>query len=183
MNAIKLIIYTLNSYKISNVCLHNSEIPLSISYAAHPEERFNETRLTKWKLHHRQENSTKIPGAPLPLSAAGGGSAEPARVRSSPRQEGVAAPDARGEKCRTRMRSSSSRFGNRMCPVVLGNRFPEAPRPDCIFLVWLGVCIFSPLTSRSPGGRKCRCKIECASLHTHPPYTLLDSPFPSRYKR
>lgn len=47
MNVIKLIIYTFKSYKISTVCLHNSEIPLSISYAANREERFNEIRLTK----------------------------------------------------------------------------------------------------------------------------------------
>lgn len=149
MNAIKLIIYTLKSYKICNVCLHNSEIPLSISYAAHPEERFNEIRLTKWKLHHRQENSTKIPGAPLPLSGVGGGSAEPARVRSSPRQEGVAAPEAGGDKRRPQVRSSFSSFGNFACVTsCLETGFQKPPVPTAYFKCALGLHLlpahFSP---------------------------------------
>lgn len=42
MNAIKLIIYTFNSYKISRVCLHRTAIPLSIPLLVHREEGFNE---------------------------------------------------------------------------------------------------------------------------------------------
>lgn len=42
MNAIKLIIYTFNSYKISRVCLHHTAIQLSIPPLVHREEGFNE---------------------------------------------------------------------------------------------------------------------------------------------
>lgn len=42
MNAIKLIIYTFNSYKISRVCLHHTAIQLSILPLVHREEGFNE---------------------------------------------------------------------------------------------------------------------------------------------
>lgn len=42
MNAIKLIIYTFNSYKISRVCLHHPAIQLSIPPLVHREEGFNE---------------------------------------------------------------------------------------------------------------------------------------------
>lgn len=42
MNAIKLIIYTFNSYKISRVCLHHTAIQLSIPPLVHQEEGFNE---------------------------------------------------------------------------------------------------------------------------------------------
>lgn len=42
MNAIKLIIYTFNSYKISRVCLHHTAIQLSFPPLVHREEGFNE---------------------------------------------------------------------------------------------------------------------------------------------
>lgn len=42
MNAIKLIIYTFNSYKISRVCLHHTAVQLSIPPLVHREEGFNE---------------------------------------------------------------------------------------------------------------------------------------------
>lgn len=42
MNAIKLIIYTFNSYKISRVCLHHTANQLSIPPLVHREEGFNE---------------------------------------------------------------------------------------------------------------------------------------------
>lgn len=150
MNVIKLIIRTFKSYKISTVCLHNSEIPLSISSAAHREETFNEIRLTKRKLHHRQENSAKSPGAhcPSPRAAAAARSLRGCGAAGGKRR--VAAPAAGGEKRRTRGRPSSASSGNFACLTsCLETGFPKPPVSTAYLKC--GVGLYPPL---GPARRK-----------------------------